>query len=101
MLFRLLILVIQLKKLTAKQKKEKKILNPNHDKYITSQEFKKLTTGNFTARLTQAKLATKADIADFAKKTNFDKKLEKPIKKLLQTKQNMQRQRMKGNQMSF
>ena len=35
------------------------------DKYITTQELNKLTADNFTERLAQAKLATKADIADF------------------------------------
>ena len=39
---------------------------PNHDKYITTPEFNKLTAENFTARLKQANLGTK---------TNFDKKL--------------------------
>ena len=32
--------------------------------------------GNFTARLAQAKLKTKADIADFVKKTDFYDKLK-------------------------
>ena len=36
---------------------------------------KNVTAVNFTARLAQAKLATKADIADFIKKTDFDNKL--------------------------
>ena len=34
---------------------------------------------NFTARLAPAKLATKADIADFVKKTDFDEKTRKKI----------------------
>ena len=39
------------------------------------------------AELKQAKLATKNDIADFMKKTDFDEKLKKKsIKMLLQTK---------------
>ena len=46
-------------------------------------------TKTFAARLTQAKLATKADIADFVKKTDFDEKLKKITKKLLQIEQNM------------
>ena len=37
----------------------------------------KLMRENFAAKLKQAKLATKDDIADFAKKTNFDEKLKK------------------------
>ena len=39
-------------------------------KYLTE----KLTTENFSAKLAQANLATKADIADFIKKTDFDDK---------------------------
>ena len=47
---------------------EKKTLNHNLDKYITTQEFNKLTKENFAARLKEAKLATKDDIGDFVKK---------------------------------
>ena len=57
MLFRLLKLVIQLKKLTITQK------------------VNKLTADTFAERLAQAKLATKNDIANFVKKTDFDDKL--------------------------
>ena len=39
-----------------KKRKEKKI--PSLDKYITTQEFNKLTADNFAAILVQAKLAT-------------------------------------------
>ena len=39
-------------------------------------------TKTFAARLAQAKLATKADIADFVKKTDFDEKLKKNNKKV-------------------
>ena len=42
-------------------------------KYLTE----KLTTENFSAKLAQANLATKADIADFIKKTDFDDKPRK------------------------
>ena len=41
---------------------EKKI--PNHDKYITTQEFNWLTTEKIAARLKEAKLATKDYIAN-------------------------------------
>ena len=44
---------------------------PDHSKYITSPEFTKLTAENFTATLKEASLATKGDIADFVKKTDF------------------------------
>ena len=46
---------------------------PNHDKYITTPEFNKLTAENFTARLKQANLLTKTD---FDKKlTSFNRKI--------------------------
>ena len=46
---------------------------PNHDKYITTPEFNKLTSGNFTARLEQANLVTRTD---FHKKlTTFNRKI--------------------------
>ena len=48
----------------------------NTDKYITTQEFKKLTSKNVSARLTQANLASKNDIANSIKKTDFDDKLK-------------------------
>ena len=40
----------------------------DHDKYITIQEFNKLAAENFTARLKQANLASKNDIANFVKR---------------------------------
>ena len=49
-----------------------KIIDHNHDKYITTPEFNKLTAQNFAARLAQANLVTK---------TNFDSKLTSVIKK--------------------
>ena len=66
MLFKLLILVIQLKQLlynTRIFEIENKILDHDHDKFITTQEFSKLTANSFAARLAQANLATKVDIA--------------------------------------
>ena len=48
----------------------------DHDKYITTPEFNKLTSENYTARLAQANLAKKSDIANFIKKTGFDNKLK-------------------------
>ena len=66
MLFKLLILVIQLKQLlynTRIFEIENKILDHDHDKFITTQEFSKLTADSFAARLAQANLATKVDIA--------------------------------------
>ena len=45
----------------------KKTAYHNHDKYITTQEFNKLSTENFNARLAQANLIAKTD---------FDAKLQ-------------------------
>ena len=46
---------------------------PNHDKYIATPEFNKLTAENFTARLKQANLMTETD---FDKKlTSFNRKI--------------------------
>ena len=53
---------------------EKKITHHNHDKYITTPEFNKLTVENFAARLVQANLASKSDITNSVKKTVFDDK---------------------------
>ena len=80
MLLRLLILVIQLKKTVCNTKIseiEKKILDHDHDKYITTQEFNILTAEHFATRLKQVNLATKADIDNFIEKTDFDDKLKK------------------------
>ena len=59
---------------------------PDHTKYITTPEFNKLTVENFTARLKQANLASKGDITDFAKKTDFDDKLKNLNKKVTSNK---------------
>ena len=64
---------------------EKKMLDHDHDKYITTQEIK-VTANNFAARLKQANLATKADSDDFVGKTDFDDKLKKLNKKLISDK---------------
>ena len=45
----------------------------DHDKYITNKE---LTLKNFSARPKQANLASKSDIANFVKTTDFDNKLK-------------------------
>ena len=46
------------------------------NKIITDQEFNTLTSENFAARLKQAELATKIEIVDLVKKTDFDDKLK-------------------------
>ena len=48
---------------------------PDHSKYMTTPEFNKLMAENFAARLAQANLASKSDIANFVKMTDFDGKL--------------------------
>ena len=40
---------------------EKKIADHDHDKYVTTSKFNKLTTENFNARLAQTNLITKID----------------------------------------
>ena len=70
MLFRLLILVIQSKKLTMTQKlvkcNMKKITaHDRSNKYITTQTFNKLTSEDLSARLKLANVKTKSDIDDF------------------------------------
>ena len=85
----LLILVIQLKK-TDYNTKINEIENKTNDqdltKYITTQEFNKLTLENFASRLAQADLASKNDIAYFVKMTDFDNKLKNLNKKITSNK---------------
>ena len=74
----LLILVIQLNKTdynTIVSEVGNKINDHGHPKYIATQEFNKLTSDNFTARLAQANLASKNDIANFVRKADFYDKL--------------------------
>ena len=52
---------------------EKEILDHNRCKYITTQDFNKLTADNFAARLSQENLARENDIADFIIKKDFEK----------------------------
>ena len=47
---------------------EIKSTDHDHDKYIISPEFKKLTAENFAARLAQEYFASKSDIPNFVKK---------------------------------
>ena len=61
---------------------KKKITDDDHDKYITTQEFSKLTSETFAARLSQANLASKNNTAALVKETNFDDKLENLKKKV-------------------
>ena len=66
-------------------KLKKSTTDHDHDKYITTQEFNKLTLENFPARLKQANLANKSDTANFIKTTDLNKnELNKLSKKLKQ-----------------
>ena len=56
---------------------EKKITDHNHDKYITTSEFNKLTTENFNARLAQGNLIIKTD---------FDSRLQSLSKRTISNK---------------
>ena len=61
---------------------ENKINDHDHAKYITTEEFNKLTADKFTSRLKQANLASKNYIANLVKKTDFDAKLTNLNKKV-------------------
>ena len=73
-------LIIWFKKLIITQKlseTENKITTDyDHDKYITTQEFNKLTAENFIARLAQGNLARKSNIANLEEKTGFNNNLK-------------------------
>ena len=53
---------------------EREITDHYHDKYITTSEFNKLTTGNFKARLAKLNLVTNTNLDD--KRKSLDKKLQ-------------------------
>ena len=69
MIFRLLILVIQLKKLTITQNpiklKRKLLIIIMINKILLKNLGQKIRSENFTSRLAQTKLGSKNDIADF------------------------------------
>ena len=52
-------------------KLKKRITDHNHDKYITTPEFSKLTEEKFAARSAQTNLSTKSDVFNFVNKSNF------------------------------
>ena len=66
-------------------------ITTDHDKYITTCKFNKLTSVSFTPRLKQTNSVRKTDFANFVKKTDFDDKLKQTKKnnKIKQIKQNM------------
>ena len=65
--------LVKKKKIVTQILENKITTDHDQDKYITTQEFNKLTSEKFSARLKQANLASKNDIANFVKKTDFDK----------------------------
>ena len=72
-------LVIQSKKTDYNTKiseiENKITTDHDHNKYITK-KFDKLTSENLTARLKQANLASKSDVANFVKNAVFDIKVK-------------------------
>ena len=56
--------------------KKKITTDYDHDNYISTQEFTKLTSESFNARIKQENLASKNDITNFVKKADFDNKLK-------------------------
>ena len=52
---------------------EKKLTDHKHDKYISTQDFNKLTAENFAARLAQANLITETDFD--AKLSSLNRKI--------------------------
>ena len=61
---------------TKTSRTKNKICHHDYDKYITTPKFNSLTAENFAARLKQANLASKSDIASFVKKTDCEHKLK-------------------------
>ena len=60
---------------------------PNHDNYITTPEFNRLTAENFTAWLTQANLVNKTDF-DNNKLININKKITSNKTKYVEAEKN-------------
>lgn len=78
MLFRLMIVDIQIKKVIKTQKLKILKKNPDKNKYITTQKLNKLTAENFAKRFKQEKLVTIIDRIIFKqhvikKRTKFKK----------------------------
>ena len=63
-------------------KPKTKLLTITIDKYIATQEFNKLTSESFTARLKQLNLSSKNNIANLVKETDFENKITSNKNKL-------------------
>ena len=61
---------------TKNNETEKKIIDYNHDKCITTPEFNRFTKEIFDLTLKRANLASKSDIDNFVNKTDFDNNLK-------------------------
>ena len=82
--FRILIMVIQLKKLTRTQKLKILKKPPKHDKVISTDDIYKFSVTIFDERLKQAKLAANKDL-DFVKQRAIKNgKIQKNCKHLIQ-----------------
>ena len=57
-------------------KLKRKLTDHNHDGYITTPEFYKLTSENFAGKLKKVNLTSKNDIAYSVNRTDFDNKLK-------------------------
>ena len=84
----LLLLLLRIKYLKVVIQSKKLIIPPKLVKL-------KLISENFTGRLAQTNLANNSDIVNFVKRTDFDDKLKKKKKMLLQIKQSTYLLKMK------
>ena len=75
-LTRLLLLLFLLLKTKHQISEIENKITTDHNKYITTQEFNKLTSQNVTARLKQGSLVSKNYVRSFLKETDFDNKLK-------------------------
>ena len=63
---------------------------PDHGKYITTEEFNKLTAKKFTSRIKQVNLVNKTDIDN--KATSFNRKITPNKTKYLEVQKQQQQQ---------
>ena len=64
----------------------KRVLDNYHSKYISTEEFNRLTAENLATSLKKANLPTKGDFDDFVEKTDFNDKLNNLNKKVTSNK---------------
>ena len=68
---------------------ENNILDHDYDEYITTQESNRLMAETFANELKQTNLASKNNITDFVKNTDFDNKLKNISKGVTSNKKNI------------